>query len=88
MRPPTPGLEHPRVSECRTIDDIDRLTPKRQIDAFALFNQVREHGAYMVCAGPVPPAGPTRRVPGVGQPLAVEVLIFFGPYKRWASVSR
>jgi DnaA family protein len=38
------------------VDDIDRLTPERQIDAFALFNQVREHGAYMVCAGPVPPA--------------------------------
>jgi DnaA family protein len=38
------------------VDDIDRLSPKRQIDAFALFNQVREHGAYMVCAGPVPPA--------------------------------
>jgi DnaA family protein len=38
------------------VDDIDRLSPERQIDAFALFNQVREHGAYMVCAGPVPPA--------------------------------
>ncbi|MFC5551283.1 DnaA regulatory inactivator Hda [Massilia aerilata] len=38
------------------VDDINRLSPKRQIDAFALFNQVREHGAYMVCAGPVPPA--------------------------------
>jgi DnaA family protein len=38
------------------IDDIDRLSPERQIDAFALFNQVREHGTYMVCTGPVPPA--------------------------------
>jgi DnaA family protein len=38
------------------IDDIDRLSPRRQIDAFALFNQVREHGAYMVCTGPLPPA--------------------------------
>jgi DnaA family protein len=38
------------------VDDIDRLSPERQIDAFALFNQVREHGAYMVSAGPVPPA--------------------------------
>jgi DnaA family protein len=38
------------------VDDIDRLSHERQIDAFALFNQVREHGAYMVCAGPVPPA--------------------------------
>ena len=38
------------------VDDIDQLSPRRQIDAFALFNQVREHGAYMVCTGPVPPA--------------------------------
>jgi DnaA family protein len=37
------------------LDDTDRLTPQRQIDAFALFNQVREHGAYMVATGPVPP---------------------------------
>jgi len=38
------------------LDDCDRLGPQRQIDAFALFNQIREHGAYMVCTGPVPPA--------------------------------
>ena len=38
------------------LDDCDRLSPRRQIDAFALFNQIREHGAYMVCTGPVPPA--------------------------------
>jgi len=38
------------------VDDIEQLSPARQIDAFALFNQVREHGAYMVCTGPVPPA--------------------------------
>ena len=38
------------------LDDIHRLSKQRQIDAFALFNQVREHGAYMVCTGPVPPA--------------------------------
>ena len=38
------------------LDDCDRLSPERQIDAFALFNQIREHGAYMVCTGPVPPA--------------------------------
>jgi len=38
------------------LDDCDRLNPQRQIDAFALFNQIREHGAYMVCTGPVPPA--------------------------------
>ena len=38
------------------LDDCDQLSPQRQIDAFALFNQIREHGAYMVCTGPVPPA--------------------------------
>jgi DnaA family protein len=38
------------------LDDCDRLSPAAQIDAFALFNQIREHGAYMVSTGPVPPA--------------------------------
>jgi len=26
IRPPTPGLDHPRVAECRTVEDVDRLT--------------------------------------------------------------
>ncbi len=38
------------------LDDCERLSPAAQIDAFALFNQIREHGAYMVSTGPVPPA--------------------------------
>jgi DnaA family protein len=38
------------------LDDCHLLSAKRQIDAFALFNQIREHGAYMVSTGPVPPA--------------------------------
>jgi DnaA family protein len=38
------------------LDDCDRLSANAQIDAFALFNQIREHGAYMVSTGPVPPA--------------------------------
>ena len=38
------------------LDDCDQLSADAQIDAFALFNQIREHGAYMVCTGPVPPA--------------------------------
>lgn len=25
IRPPTPGLDHPRVAECRTVEDVDRL---------------------------------------------------------------
>ena len=38
------------------LDDCNLLTGQAQIDAFALFNQIREHGAYMVSTGPVPPA--------------------------------
>lgn len=38
------------------LDDCDQLSAASQIDAFALFNQIREHGAYMVSTGPVPPA--------------------------------
>ena len=38
------------------LDDCDQLSAESQIDAFALFNQIREHGAYMVSTGPVPPA--------------------------------
>ncbi|MDP3673238.1 MAG: DnaA regulatory inactivator Hda [Telluria sp.] len=38
------------------LDDCERLSPEAQIDAFALFNQIREHDAYMVSTGPVPPA--------------------------------
>ncbi|NHZ62313.1 DnaA regulatory inactivator Hda [Massilia genomosp. 1] len=37
------------------LDDCEQLSPQAQIDAFALFNQIREHGAYMVSTGPVPP---------------------------------
>jgi DnaA family protein len=39
------------------IDDCDRLSPERQIAAFALFNQVRENGGLLVTAGAMPPAG-------------------------------
>jgi DnaA family protein len=38
------------------LDDCEQLSAAAQIDAFALFNQIREHGAYMVSTGPVPPA--------------------------------
>jgi DnaA family protein len=37
------------------LDDCPKLSPDAQIGAFALFNQIREHGAYMVSTGPVPP---------------------------------
>lgn len=38
------------------IDDCDKLSGTAQIDAFALFNQVREHGAMMATAGSAAPA--------------------------------
>mgnify|MGYP001627234287 CR=1 FL=1 len=38
------------------IDDCERLLPAAQIDAFALFNQVRENGGLLVAAGAAPPA--------------------------------
>ncbi|MES2316534.1 MAG: DnaA regulatory inactivator Hda [Pseudomonadota bacterium] len=38
------------------LDDCNLLSAAAQIDAFALFNQIREHNAYMVSTGPVPPA--------------------------------
>jgi DnaA family protein len=38
------------------LDDCAQLSPAAQIEAFALFNQIRENGAYMVSTGPVPPA--------------------------------
>ena len=56
-----PGAPHeafdyvPEVS-LYLLDDCDQLSPEAQIDAFALFNQIREHGAFMVSTGPVPPA--------------------------------
>ncbi len=37
------------------LDDCERLSPEAQIDAFALFNQIREAGAFMVSTGPLPP---------------------------------
>lgn len=38
------------------IDDCERLSPAAQIEAFALFNQVRENGGLLVAAGAAPPA--------------------------------
>jgi len=38
------------------LDDCDALAPDAQIAAFALFNQIREHGALLVSAGALPPA--------------------------------
>lgn len=38
------------------IDDCEQLSPALQIAAFALFNQVREHGARLIAAGSDAPA--------------------------------
>jgi DnaA family protein len=53
---PEEQFVHAPETSLYLVDDCDRLAPARQVDAFALFNQIREHGAYMVCTGPVPPA--------------------------------
>jgi DnaA-homolog protein len=37
------------------LDDCDELSPDAQIDAFALFNEVRAHGGFFVAAGRRPP---------------------------------
>ena len=38
------------------LDDCDRLAPDAQIDAFGLFNQIRDNGAFMVSSGALAPA--------------------------------
>jgi len=38
------------------LDDCEQLSPKAQVAAFNLFNDVREHGALMITSGTVPPA--------------------------------
>lgn len=38
------------------LDDCDRLAPASQIDAFGLFNQIRDNGAFMVSSGALAPA--------------------------------
>ncbi len=37
------------------LDDCERLSPAAQIDAFALFNEIRAHGGFLVAAGNHPP---------------------------------
>lgn len=38
------------------LDDCERLNPERQIDAFALFNQIRENAGFLVSSAQMPPA--------------------------------
>ena len=37
------------------LDDCENLSPAAQIDAFALFNETRAHGGFLVAAGNRPP---------------------------------
>jgi DnaA family protein len=37
------------------LDDCEKLSPLAQIDAFALFNEIRANNAFMVCSGAVAP---------------------------------
>lgn len=43
IRPPTPGMDHSRISECRTIDDVDRIA--------TMAHQYREGKAIVVGGG-------------------------------------
>jgi DnaA family protein len=38
------------------LDNCEQLNPEQQIDAFALFNQIREQGSFLVSSGNVAPA--------------------------------
>ncbi|MEO6920234.1 MAG: DnaA regulatory inactivator Hda [Collimonas sp.] len=38
------------------IDDCDKLSAGDQIEAFNLFNQIREHGGWLVTSGQLPPS--------------------------------
>lgn len=42
--------------ELYLLDDCDRLSPALQIEAFSLFNQIRDNGGYLVSSGAAPPA--------------------------------
>src|SRR5262245_7577750 len=53
---PDDAFHHADGTTLYLLDDCHLLDEHRQVEAFALFNQVREHGSFMVSAGPVPPA--------------------------------
>jgi DnaA family protein len=48
-------LTYSHDTQLYLIDNCEQLNPERQIDAFALFNQIRAEGGRMVCSGPVAP---------------------------------
>ena len=57
IRPDAPEeqfLYSPEV-DLYLLDDCEQLSPAAQIDAFALFNEVRANGGFLVAAGNLPP---------------------------------
>lgn len=49
-------FEYDPSQSCYLIDDCDNLSQTAQVAAFNLFNQIREHGGYMISASNLPPA--------------------------------
>jgi DnaA family protein len=52
---PTQVFEHAADTSLYLLDDCDQLSPEAQIDAFALFNEIRAQGDVMISAGLQPP---------------------------------
>jgi len=50
------AFDYDPAIQCYLLDDCEQLPPASQIAAFALFNQIRELGGYLVSAGAQPPA--------------------------------
>ncbi len=50
------AFDYDPAIQCYLLDDCEQLSPASQIAAFALFNQIRELGGYLVSAGAQPPA--------------------------------
>ena len=50
------AFDYDPAVQCYLLDDCEQLPPASQIAAFALFNQIRELGGYLISAGAQPPA--------------------------------
>ena len=53
---PPEAFVHDAAISLYLLDDCDALSSEQQVAAFALFNQIREHGAALVSGGSLPPA--------------------------------
>lgn len=52
---PESAFTHSPEISMYLLDDCQNLSPQAQIDAFALFNEIRAHGGFLVAAGNHPP---------------------------------